>query len=166
MPIQNSLFPAEAERSAEFSPCRTYRYTLRRRWREGNDFVQFIGLNPSKADETTDDNTIRVCTSFAKKWRYDGLIMTNLFAYRATDPRVMKRAENPVGSENDKYLLKVAEKARIIVAVWSIHGKHLGRDESVKKLFPNRLLCIGRSKEGHPWHPLYKPGNLVPIPFN
>ncbi|WP_368188730.1 DUF1643 domain-containing protein [Aeromonas sp. R7-3] len=87
-------YPARP-RHAVFSPCRTYRYALSRVWATDKPYALFIGLNPSTADETLDDPTIRRCIDFAKRRGYGGLVMANLFAYRATDPEVMKRAAEP-----------------------------------------------------------------------
>ena len=75
------------ELSATFSPCRRWRYTLLRRWEPANLIVvAFIGLNPSTADETLDDPTIRRCIGFAKAWGAGGMYMLNLFGWRSTDP--------------------------------------------------------------------------------
>jgi hypothetical protein len=74
---------------AEFSDCGTYRYALWRTWNALQPGVLFVGLNPSTADATTDDPTIRRCIGFAKRWGYGGITMANVFAYRATDPREM-----------------------------------------------------------------------------
>ena len=74
------------ERTATFSPCRTWRYSLLRRWAPC-DYAMFIGLNPSTADETQDDPTVRRCIRYAQSWGYGALYMTNIFAFRATDPR-------------------------------------------------------------------------------
>ncbi|MEP0894347.1 DUF1643 domain-containing protein [Leptolyngbya boryana FACHB-1624] len=84
----------------------------------------FVGLNPSTADETHDDPTIRRCTKFAKDWGYSGLCMTNLFAYRATDPKEMIASVDSIGLENDQYLLEYAARAGIVVAAWGNHGTH------------------------------------------
>jgi len=82
--------------SALFSTCRTYRYALYRQLDQANQTtVAFIGLNPSTADETKDDPTIRRCVGFARSWGFGFLLMQNLFAFRATDPRVMKAADDP-----------------------------------------------------------------------
>src|SRR5881409_728405 len=69
-----------------FSPCRTYRYTLWRHWAEGTGRAMFVCLNPSTADETEDDPTLRRCMAYAKHWGFRAVCMTNLFAYRATRP--------------------------------------------------------------------------------
>ena len=78
----------------------------------------FVGLNPSTADETNDDPTIRRCISFAQAWGYEGLCMTNLFAFRATEPSDMMKSPDPVGPENDQALINLAESAGVVVAAW------------------------------------------------
>lgn len=149
-------------RQTLFSPCRTYRYTLWREWIGGEGYAMFVGLNPSTADETQDDPTIRRCIAFAKAWGYSGLCMTNLFAYRATLPENMKAAADPVGPENDAHLMAMADSAGVIVAAWGVHGAHQGRDAAVLRLLPD-LYCLALTKDGHPGHPLYLPKTLRPI---
>lgn len=148
------------ERSATFSACRTYRYALWRRWGRG-DYVMFIGLNPSTADETNDDPTIRRCIGFARAWGYGALCMANLFAFRATQPADMKRAADPVGAENDHVLRQLADQAGVVVAAWGAHGTYKGRDQSVRLLVPD-LHYLRLTKDGHPGHPLYLPADLKP----
>lgn len=148
------------ERAATLSACRTYRYALWRRWGRG-DYAMFIGLNPSTADETNDDPTIRRCIGFARAWGYGALCMANLFAYRATDPADMKKAAEPVGWENDHTLTTLARGAGVVVAAWGAHGTYKGRDQSVRLLVPN-LHFLRLTKDGHPGHPLYLPASLKP----
>jgi len=150
--------------SADFSPCRRYRYTLWRQWRHGCGYVQFIGLNPSTADEYQNDPTVTRCINYAKRWGYSGMCMTNIFAYRATDPEEMKRYFDPVGPDNDLHLMDVSECARIIIAAWGVHGVHKIRGENVAMMFPN-LHCLKTTKDGHPSHPLYLRADLKPIPY-
>ncbi len=161
------------DRKTIFSPCRKYRYTL---WRVspsdlfemslGNwtPYVNFIMLNPSTADEVQDDPTIRRCIGYAKAWGYGGLCITNLFAFRTTEPNVMKAATDPVGPENDKWLTQCARDADIVVAAWGVHGNYLDRDKEVFKLFPY-VTCLGTTKAGHPRHPLYLPKGLKPMVY-
>lgn len=127
-------------------------------------YVVFIGLNPSTADETDDDPTIRRCIGYAKAWGYSGVRMVNLFAYRATKPADLLLAPEPVGPENDAWLLGFAEDAGLVVAGWGVYGAHLARDTTVKRLLPN-LHYLRMTKDGHPGHPLYLPKTLVPQPF-
>ncbi len=148
--------------SATFSPCRTYRYELWREWLGGTGYVVFVGLNPSTADETEDDPTIRRCIGYAKAWGYGALCMTNLFAYCTRWPQVMKAAPDPVGPENNKRLLTAAADAAVVVAAWGTEGTHLGRDAEVRALLPN-LHFLRLTKNGHPAHPLYLPKALQPV---
>lgn len=146
-----------------FSPCRRFRYTLWREWIGGEGYAMFIGLNPSTADEIRDDPTIRRCIAYAKSWGFSGYCMTNLFAFRATDPYVMLRHESPVGEENDSWILRCAERASVIVAAWGTHGSWRGRDVEVRTLLRGRLSCLQLTKDGYPGHPLYLPKTLTPI---
>lgn len=124
--------------------------------------AMFIGLNPSTADETEDDPTIRRCIAFSKAWGYNGLCMSNLFAFRATDPAVMLAESDPIGPENDVHLLEMARRAGIVIAAWGMPGSHRGRDVAVRNLVPN-LHYLRLTKDGHPGHPLYLPGSLTPV---
>jgi hypothetical protein len=148
------------ERSAVFSPCRVYRYSLWRRWSAG-DYAMFIGLNPSTADETNDDPTVRRCINFARSWGYGALCMTNIFAFRATDPADMKMVGDPVGPGNDDALNRLASGAGVVVAAWGVHGTHHGRHSAVRAMLPT-LHFLRLTKDGHPGHPLYLQASLRP----
>ena len=125
-------------------------------------YAMFIGLNPSTADETNDDNTVRRCIKYAQNWGYAGLCMTNLFAFRARSPEVMKAAKDPIGPDNDRTLADMAECAGVIVAAWGVHGIHLNRDKEVRKILPH-LHYLRLTKEGFPGHPLFLPKELKPV---
>jgi hypothetical protein len=155
------------ERRTVLSADRVYRYSLWREWIGGEGYAMFIGLNPSTADETVDDPTIRRCVAYAKAWRYGALCMTNLFAFRATDPNVMARAVDPVGPENDAMLLAVANGAGVRIAAWGAHVAQgvlarRCRDTTVKSIMP-AMHVLKLTKDGHPAHPLYLPKTLCPI---
>jgi len=120
-----------------------------------------IGLNPSTADETLDDPTIHRCINFAKNWGYAGLAMTNLFAFRATDPDVMKSANEPIGADNNAVLLGLAKVAGIVVAAWGNDGVFMGRDKQIKAMLPD-LHYLKLNKTGQPAHPLYLKADLLP----
>ena len=141
-------------KTANFSSCRKYRYSLSRIWDNQKKFVLFIGLNPSTADEEVDDPTIRRCTGYAQKWGYGGFIMVNLFAYRTTFPSNLKKVKYPVGRDNDKYIVKLSKKADITIAAWGNNGKLYSRDKQVLSFVPN-LMCLKINKSGQPAHPLY-----------
>jgi hypothetical protein len=148
------------ERGARLSPCRTYRYALWRRWGDG-PHAMFVGLNPSTADETADDPTIRRCIAYARAWGYGALCMANLFAYRSTQPADMLAQDDPVGPENDGYLRRLAAEAGVVVAAWGTHGTHGGRHRAVRAMLPG-LHYLRLTKDGHPGHPLYLPASLRP----
>ena len=147
---------------AKFSDCRKYRYALWRVWDENKPYAAIIGLNPSTADEVQNDPTINRCISFARSWGYGGICMINLFAFRATVPAVMMSAQDPVGPDNDKYLVEIAKTAGIVVAAWGNDGSYLGRSTSVKNMIPN-LSALKINKSGEPAHPLYLKSSLVLI---
>lgn len=147
-----------------FSPCRTWRYTLWRRWGglfAKGSYAMFIGMNPSTADESKNDPTIRRCIRFAESWGYAGLCMTNIFAFRATDPADMKVANDPVGPENDTALIECARNVGIVVAAWGVHGVHQGRDAAIAALGLD-LHVLRLTKHGYPAHPLYLPKDISP----
>lgn len=150
-------------KSAVFSHDRRYRYELWRQW-EGRGFCCFIGLNPSTADENTDDPTIRRCIGFARQWGYGGLCMLNLFAFRATDPELMKREPEPIGVSNNATLARICSEASVVVAAWGVHGAHMGRGLEVMRGILN-LHCLGLTKDGFPKHPLYLPKDAKPHPM-
>lgn len=161
---QPPLFDTDSVSGAEFSECRVYRYALWRRWRwrETSELVMFIGLNPSTADETENDPTIRRCIRFAKDWGYDGLLMMNAYGFRATDPRVMKAADDPVGPGNDTAFANRRRQAALIVAAWGVHCSP-ERARRVCDVLDRPVHCLGTTKSGAPKHPLYLPASSTPV---
>lgn len=175
------------DRKTVFSHDRRYRFTLWREWGDRylknfcppdphhlhlpgrqDEFVQFIGLNPSTADETTDDPTIRRCIQFAKDWGFGALCMTNIFAFRATDPYAMLQAKDPIGQDNNAWLTAIASQADMIVCAWGAWGTHLNRGNAVLKLLAgttaaSKIYCLGKTRGGHPKHPLYLSKTSQPI---
>lgn len=108
-------------------------------------------IDPTTADETKDDNTIRKCVKLAKSWGYGAMCVTNLFAWRATDPNAMKLANEPVGDYNDHYLMLIALNADMVIAAWSQHGNHQWRADYVRTLLervPMKVLRMGKGKNG------------------
>lgn len=157
------------DRHAAFSPCRTWRYELWRTWNPLGRQLVMIMLNPSTADELTNDPTIERCERRARRHGFGGLRVFNIFAFRATDPDDMKGAADPVGPQNDEYIesaFKLAkmhamlrqEPSYLFCAGWGVHGSYLGRDHQVQGLAQEhgiQLHCLGTTKEGQPRHPLY-----------
>lgn len=153
-----------AKSNAIFSEDRQYRYSLSRKWNDELPVVLFIGLNPSTADETQDDPTIRRCIAFARDWGYGGIMMVNLFALRATDPAVLKLHCDPVGPENNSWIMRGYFQAERAIAVWGTKGSYRERDEDVRVLI-GELYCLGLTKGGYPKHPLYLPKTTKIVPF-
>lgn len=160
---QASLFQTQI--GATLSPCRQYRYSLWRIWNPELPRVAFIGLNPSTADETADDPTIRRCIGFAKSWGYGGLHMVNLFAFRATAPKVMKAAADPVGPDNNAALLACSQTAGLLIAAWGGDKFAQSRAAEVCKLLGRRIECLGFTDARAPRHPLYMKGDCQPQLF-
>jgi len=140
--------------TADISACGRYRYSLTRVWNLDLPTIVFIGLNPSTADATVDDPTIRRCSRFARDWRFGRLVVVNLFAYRATDPRILRSVDDPIGSRNNGAIQAHCLSAQRIVAAWGTHGALAGRAEHVLR-FLRRPYCLGVTKSGSPRHPLY-----------
>jgi hypothetical protein len=147
---------------AKLSDCRNYRFALWRTWDDSKPFAMIVGLNPSTADEVKDDPTLTRCINFAKSWGYGGVCMTNLFAYRATDPKDMKAQNDPIGANNDIWLNKLANDAGIVVAAWGNDGRYLSRSKMVVEMLPN-LHYLKMNKSGEPAHPLYLKADLIPV---
>lgn len=153
-------------RSAEFSPCGDYRYTLTRTWRPGPR-VCWILLNPSTADAEHDDPTNVRGINFSKRWNYGTCVFVNLFAYRATKPRKMYAAAEPVGELNDSFILIEAKRADLVVVGWGNGGGHRRRDVAVLDLITCagvKPFHLGMTKQRQPRHPLFllKTTALVP----
>jgi hypothetical protein len=154
----------KTENGATFSDCRNYRYALWRIWDYDKPRIMFIGLNPSTADETQNDPTIRRVIGFAKDWGYGGIYMCNLFAIVSTDPAILKMCTDPIG-DNDHHLLKYADLSKDILFGWGNFKEAVDRVKYVSGLFPN-ALCLGKNQNGTPKHPLYIAAKTTPISFN
>lgn len=152
------------KRSAVISRCTLYRYELRRVWDSSKPAVLIIGLNPSRADAFEEDNTSRVCINYAKRWGYGSLLLGNLFAYRTPDRSVVRAIADPIGAENDRYLLRLQAEAALVVCAWTDDGAFRNRDQEVLSFLRNPH-CIAKLKSGRPGHPLYKRKVLCPIPL-
>lgn len=158
----------EIRRHAEISGCGKYRYMLRRIWDTEIGLVHWIMLNPSTADATIDDPTIRRCMGFARAWGYGGIYVTNLFAYRTTDPSLLPLTnEACVGPDNDKWIDFGIHCPRIVCA-WGAHPRAAARGKQVVRMLRDAGAdprCLGTTKDGHPRHPLYVKATQAPEPF-
>lgn len=146
------------DKGAIFSDCRTYRYVLWRKW-DSRPCVMWIGLNPSTADETTDDATIRRCVGFSRRWGFGGIYMLNLYAFRATYPKDMVAAADPVGPDNDLYLAEYREQAAFAVAAWgSLESRYRPRVRWQSRIASvlntvGLVQCLGLTQDRSPRHP-------------
>lgn len=156
--------------SAVFSPCRRYRYALSRQLDStGRGTCAFIMLNPSTADASRDDPTIRRCMGFARGWGYHRLEVRNIFAYRSMNPTQLASAEDPVGESNDRALREASRASDLIICAWGAWRGGWERSRRVLEILGGvDLYCLGATKDGHPRHPLYLPSvtRLQPWPVS
>ena len=136
-----------------------YRYKLTRTWEEGPR-VAFVMLNPSTADETEDDPTIRRCVGFARDWGYTGLVVVNLFAFRTKDPPVLLTVPQPVGALNPFFWREVRDDPTVnqIIAAWGaapLAQRVVPLFQAVMQETGRMVQCLGETEHGHPKHPLY-----------
>lgn len=154
------------------SACDLYRYALFRTWDGGKPKVAFVMLNPSKADATTDDPTVLKCIRLAMKWGYGGLRIVNLFAFRATDPKELLTAADPIGPENDHWIGRLCHSLSLdtVVAAWG--STHMGTKgvnkfrtralKVTKTLLGSQLHYLQLTSNGHPGHPLFLKEDVTP----
>jgi hypothetical protein len=147
-----------------FSSMSTSTRTILRRLTSPRRIV-WIGLNPSTADEVTLDQTLAAVCRYSRNWGFSEVVMLNLFAFRATDPRDLKRAMDPIGSDNDKHLVAEVSQADRVIACWGDHGRFLGRDRQVSELLAVSFECLLKNRTGAPHHPLYLKSRIKPKPF-
>lgn len=176
-PLKSALGPGlvvddgdEMGAFAVFSPDRLYRYLLARSW-GGGRYAVWLMLNPSTADAFKLDPTLRKCRGFAQRWGCGGMVILNAFAYRATDPKVMKAQDDPVGGlTNDTTIHTVAKLMpdALWTVGWGVHGTHRGRDAGVAAELARagvQAQTLLYTKDGHPGHPLLVPYATTPIPW-
>ena len=167
--ITRSHTKGDAPSTAVYSDCERYRYSLTRVWDPAGRRVNFVMLNPSKATEVQNDPTIERCERRARALGFGGFCATNIFAWRDTDPRNMRAAADPVGTENDTAIVDAAERADQVIAAWGTHGAHQQRGPAVEQMLRKRgitLHHLGLSKAGHPKHPLYIAYVQHPLPWD
>lgn len=161
--MQKDMFKSEMQKGADISSCGKYRYSLWRIWSSDKPHALFIMLNPSTADASEDDATIRRCIGFTREWGYGGLYVANLFALRSTDPAALRHFIDPVGLKNDQYIKELAQGAGVIVLAWGNHGEYKRRaDEVLNILYRLKAVRLkvhhfGLTNQFQPKHPLYLP---------
>lgn len=152
-------------KKAIISDCGRYRYLLSRSinnpTRSRNRGILFIMLNPSTADATNDDPTIRRCLKFSKEWGFNIMEVVNLYALRSSHPFVLKLHKDPIGPLNTQIL---DEKIRVYatrVCAWGSnkYSEEMAEFIKHKYSFALEFKCLGVNKDGSPKHPLYVPAH-------
>jgi len=165
-----TMTTTETIADAVLSPDGAYRYQLTRRWADDPRWVRFVMLNPSTADATVDDPTIRRCLGFARALGFTGLVVHNLFALRATDPRELRGHPGPTGPYNARYLIgdmPDMPPCALTICAWGAHPLAARVAPSATRLLADRseLACLGLTAKGAPAHPLYLPAAARPRPY-
>lgn len=151
--------------AADISDDQAYRWSLWRTWPAGESTVLFVCCNPSTADGTEDDPTVRRCVAYAQAWGYRAVAIGNLYAFRTSKPRDLRAVPEPVGPLNDQALAAMVLDATIVVCAWGADPGIAGYTERVAEVtallntYARGLQCLGRTKDGWPRHPLYMPAN-------
>lgn len=164
LPIE---IPGQMTSTAVLSDCGRYRYRLTRDWDPARPRATFVMLNPSTADATVDDRTISRCITYAKDWGMGGLMVVNLYAYRATDPEDLWLVEDPIGPLNDQHLREVLSPSvrdgGPVVGAWGVNAQ----PERVAQVlrYAGPLTALAVTKSGQPGHPLYLPKTAQPQPW-
>lgn len=159
----------DAPSTAIYSDCERYRYALTRIWDPSGEKALFVMLNPSTATEVQNDPTVERCERRARALGFGAFRVTNIFAWRDTDPKKMRAAADPVGAENDAAIRDGAEWADRVICAWGSHGAHLDRGRAVETLLRDTgapLFHLGLTKHGHPKHPLYVSYTRTPEPWD
>ena len=149
-------------KKAIISDCGKYRYELHREWDKSKKIVLFVMLNPSTADGLNNDLTTIRCINFAKKWGYGGIMIGNIYPFRAKRPKDLRKWLNDfiysdghgATKTNEVHVKEMAEQADMIVCAWGCN--HPGIPEWVDEL--GDLFYLELCKDNiTPKHPL---GNL------
>ncbi len=155
--------------SAVISECGKYRYRLDRDFGSG-PLVCWVMLNPSTADGHEDDATIRKIRSYSRAWGFGSLVVVNLWAWRATDPKAIPFHRDAVGPLNNEHVATALAESSRVVCAWGVN--HQAKHPQRARIMLDAIERAGRvpealrvSKDGHPCHPLYLPGKLKLAPL-
>lgn len=148
--------------NAIISECGQYRYRLDRDvgMYSGPTYA-FFGVNPSTADATLDDATVRKWTGFVKTWGGRRFIVGNVFAYRATDVGELATAADPWGADNSHHIQQIMAEADVLVPCWGSRSKLPPKLRSSLDEVGTMLRSLGKpckvfgiTASGDPKHPL------------
>lgn len=154
---------------AKFSPDRLYRYSLHRIWNDSRPLLLFVLLNPSTADETRDDPTIKRCIARAINTGFGGVEIVNIFAWRSIYPKSLLTCDDPVGPENDHAIRRATERSQMVICGWGKHGELHDRGRVVLKLIRSASRvphALKLNADGTPRHPLYLGYSIKPFPMS
>lgn len=155
--ITRQFTKGDAVSEAVYSDCERYRYLLTRVWAPGPRAL-FVMLNPSTATEVQNDPTVERCERRARALGFGAFRVTNIFAFRATDPKVMRAEPDPIGPDNDAAIRDSVPWADAVVCAWGNHGLHMDRGRQVEAMLRDTgatLTHLGLTGQGQPRHPLY-----------
>lgn len=161
-------WPADSKVTATFSDCGRYRYQLREVWDRSGPVVLWLMMNPSVACLEYSDPTLRRTGTFARRWGYGGQLVGNVHAYRTTNKNRLLDVTDPVGPENDRVIMEMANEASVVILAHGQPPRPLRSrgDDVINLLRHHPGLCYLRlSRHGTPVHPLYLPGHLEPRPW-
>ena len=153
------------------STDRRYRYWLEAEVSEDSGSVcMFLMLNPSTADAVKSDPTVSTCKRFARDWGYGTVRVCNLFALRSPYPKAIRESRDPVGAENDEWILRSARGSDVVVCAWGNHGTLLNRETQVRRMLEGaghtrKMRHLGLTKLGQPRHPLRLRADTLPTPL-
>lgn len=163
--------PMYLYRSAHISTGGLYRWSLTRIWDSGRPLMVWVMLNPSTADGSVDDPTIRRCIGFARAWGYGGIVVVNLYALRSSDPKALWAHPDPVGPRNDAYLRRIARdpRFRLVMLAWGANAPGAREAQAMRILTDcyahgGQLAVLGWTRDNHPRHPLYVRADTQPQP--
>lgn len=155
------------EKTAVISDCGKYRYLLRRAWDFAKPRALLIMLNPSTADATADDATIRSCVRLVSALGYGSMEVVNVFGWRATDPNELPKQPDPVGPQNEDIIEAAIVRSDVVICAWGANVMAQRKANYVRSLVSRRrpaTYCFGKTKAGFPKHPLYiKSGTALEV---
>lgn len=146
------------ETDAVISDCGKYRYLLRRTWDYAKPRALFVMLNPSTADASVDDATIRSCVRLSRGLGYGSFEVVNIFGFRATDPDELTKAPDPIGPDNERVVIAAIERCDIPICAWGAFPLAQRKSSFLLGHIKSRrpaAFCFGKTKVGAPRHPLY-----------
>lgn len=159
------------KRTAEISKCGTHRWTLSREWDSAKGTVCWIMLNPSTADASNDDPTLKRCIHFTRLWGYGRLDVVNLFPFRSSKPEECQRwadwepsqdwwVRDVIYYQNMPIVVERAKAADLVVAAWgnkpwatSLAEQIVQEIQEDAEPYPD-IYCLGTTSNGQPKHPM------------